>query len=54
MIDKLLSEYADKFGAAFPVFSCECADEDELAEIIEDCIKANQPYEPECEKDIDY
>ena len=54
MIDNLLREYAEKFGDSFPIYGCDYKDEDELAEIIQDCINTNSPYEPQYKEDIDY
>ena len=54
MIDELLRKYAEKFNESFPIYGCDYKDEDELAEIIKECIDSDTPYEPEYEEDVDY
>lgn len=44
-MDKMLREYAAKFGEQFPLMLCRGCDDAEIKEIIEDCLKSGKPYE---------
>ena len=44
-MDKLLKQYAEQFGEQFPAMLCRGCDDEELEEIIKECLKKNKPYE---------
>lgn len=46
-LDNLIREYVDKFNENFPVYSMMCASDEQVAEIIEQCLSSGKPYEPE-------
>lgn len=46
-LDTLIREYVDKFNENFPVYSMMCASDEQVAEIIEQCLSSGKPYEPE-------
>ena len=43
-MDKYLREYEEKFGEQFPLMLCRGCDDDEIIEIIDECINKNQPH----------
>ena len=43
-MDKELKRYEEKFGEQFPLMLCRCCDDDEIIEIIDECISKNTPY----------
>lgn len=43
-MDKLLKKYAEKFGEQFPLMLCRGCDDEEIEEIITECITKNKPY----------
>ena len=43
-MDKLIEEYRKKFGETFPLMLCRGCDDDEIIEIIKECISSNKPY----------
>ena len=43
-MDKYLKEYEEKFGAQFPIMLCRGCDDEEIIEIIDECISKNEPY----------
>ena len=43
-MDKLLKEYEEKFGDQFPLMLCRGCDDEEIIEIIKECLKENKPY----------
>ena len=49
-MSKLLDEYRNKFGDQFPLMLCMSMTEDEIMELIQDCIDKGKPYEPEIEE----
>ena len=43
-MDKYLREYEEKFGEQFPLMLCRGCDDEEIMEIIDECISKNHPY----------
>lgn len=43
-MDKYLKEYEEKFGEQFPIMLCRGCDDEEIIEIIDECINKNEPY----------
>ena len=43
-MDKYLKEYEEKFGEQFPIMLCRGCDDDEIMEIIDECLSKNEPY----------
>ena len=43
-MDKYLKEYKEKFGEQFPIMLCRGCDDEEIIEIIDECISKNEPY----------
>ena len=43
-MDKYLKEYEEKFGEQFPIMLCRGCDDDEIIEIIDECLSKNEPY----------
>ena len=43
-MDKELKRYEEKFGEQFPLMLCRGCDDDEIMEIIDECISNNTPY----------
>ena len=43
-MDKYLREYEEKFEEQFPLMLCRGCDDDEIIEIIDECISKNEPY----------
>lgn len=43
-MDKYLKEYGEKFGEQFPLMLCRGCDDEEIIEIIDECISKNEPY----------
>ena len=43
-MDKYLREYEEKFGEQFPIMLCRGCDDEEIIEIIDECISKNEPY----------
>ena len=43
-MDKELKKYEEKFGEQFPFMLCRGCDDDEIIEIIDECISKNTPY----------
>ena len=43
-MDKHLKEYEEKFGEQFPLMLCRGCDDDEIIEIIDECLSKNEPY----------
>ena len=43
-MDKYLREYEEKFGEQFPLMLCRGCDDEEIIEIIDECISKNEPY----------
>lgn len=46
-LDELLLEYAERFKQNFPIFCMMGASENEVRSIIQKCLEAGIPYEPE-------
>ena len=53
-LDRLLSEYAERFRENFPVFTMLGTSEDELIAILQKCMIDNEPYRFEDDGKIDY
>ena len=43
-MDKELKRYEEKFGEKFPLMLCRGCSDDEIMEIIDECISKNTPY----------
>ena len=43
-MDKYLRKYEEKFGEQFPIMLCKGCDDEEIVEIIDECISKNEPY----------
>ena len=43
-MDKELKRYEEKFGEQFPLMLCRGCDDDEIMEIIDECISKTTPY----------
>ena len=43
-MDKELKRYEEKFGEQFPLMLCRGCDDDEIKDIIDECISKNTPY----------
>ena len=43
-MDKELKRYEEKFGEQSPLMLCRGCDDDEIMEIIDECISKNTPY----------
>lgn len=43
-MDKYLKEYEEKFGEQFPIMLCRGCDDEEIIEIIDECISKNETY----------
>ena len=43
-MDKYLRKYEEKFGEQFPIMLCRGCDDEEIIEIIDECISKNEPY----------
>ena len=43
-MDKYLKEYVEKIGEQFPIMLCRGCDDEEIIEIIDECISKNEPY----------
>lgn len=43
-MDKHLKEYEERFGEQFPLMLCRGCDDDEIIEIIDECLSKNEPY----------
>lgn len=43
-MDKYLKDYEEKFREQFPLMLCRGCDDDEIIEIIDECISKNEPY----------
>lgn len=52
MLEKLLEEYKEKFGDAFPMFVVRNLDDGEIIKLVQKCIEANKPLE--LEDGVDY
>lgn len=52
MLEQYLQEYETVFNEQFPLMLCRGCDDDEIIEIILQCIKDNKPYT--LNTDIDY
>lgn len=53
-LDKSLEEYQDHFEENFPMMLCRTMEEEEIIEIIEKCLKNDEPYEPELNEEANY
>ena len=53
-LDKLLDEYQDQFEENFPLMLCRHMDDDEIIDIIKNCLEDDEPYEPDIDPDANY
>ena len=53
-MEKLLSDYLEKFGEQFPIMLVRGMDDDEIESIIKRCLDSGEPYEPELDENSDY
>ena len=54
MFDKMLDEYQERFEENSPVMLCRHMEEDEIIEIIQNCLDDDEPYDPELDPDANY
>jgi hypothetical protein len=54
VLDKVLSEYAEKFEDNFPLFYVRGMEESKIIELVKQSIKEGVPYEAEYDKNADY
>lgn len=54
MLDKLLTEYAEKFDENFPIFLMMGKPEKEIIKTIQKCLDDEQAFEPDIIADADY
>lgn len=47
MLEKLLTEYAERFGENFPIFSLRGTPEKEIIVILKQCLQDGTPYDHE-------
>lgn len=40
----MLKRYEEKFGEQFPLMLCRGCDDEEIIDIIDECISKNEPY----------
>ena len=52
MFEELLQEYKHIFKEPFPLMLCRGCDDDEIIELIKECIESNIPYT--VENNLDY
>jgi len=45
MLDEKLYEYADTFGENFPIFYYRHKSEEDIIDMIDDCLKSNKPID---------
>lgn len=53
-LERLLAKYQDQFEDNFPLMLCRHMDDDEIATIIENCLDADEPYEPKLDVNANY
>lgn len=53
-LDALLEQYEQKFGDCFPLMFCRGKADDEICEIVQDCLDKDAPFDPEVEAGADY
>ena len=52
MLEQYLQEYETVFNEQFPLMLCRGCDDDEIKELIKECIESNIPYT--VENNLDY
>ena len=52
MIEEYLQKYKENFNEQFPLMLCRGCDNDEIIELIKECIESNIPYT--VENNLDY
>lgn len=52
MLEQYLQEYETVFNEQFPLMLCRGCDDDEIIELIKECIESNIPYT--VENNLDY
>lgn len=52
--DKILNEYRDRFGEAFPLMLCRHMDDDEIITTVKKCLDDGEPYNPELDPEANY
>lgn len=53
MNEKLL-EYQEKFNEQFPLMLFRTMEEEQIMDLIDDCIIRNKPFEPELDENSNY
>lgn len=53
-LEALLDKYEQKFDDCFPLMLCRCMNEDEICDIVQECLDKNAPYAPELDRNADY
>lgn len=55
MIEKTIEEYCERFHVnGFASAALRGKSDEEIEQLLKDCIERNEPFEPEYENDIDY
>lgn len=50
-MDELIDKYKDKFGECFPIMLTRGMSDEQIKDIIKECLKNNKPYEVDNEYD---
>ena len=53
-MNTLLDEYQKRFKECFPLMLCMGVDDEEIINIIKECLEKNEPYNPELDPDANY
>lgn len=53
-MDELLDKYRYRFGEQFPLMLCRGMSEEDIKQIIQQCLEDGKPYSPDLDPDSDY
>lgn len=53
-LDMLLDKYEQKFGESFPLMLCRGMADEDICEIVQDCIDKEKTYSPDLDPNADY
>lgn len=53
-MDVLLEKYRARFGECFPLMLCMGMSDEEINQIIQQCLDKDTMYEPDIDSDMDY
>ena len=53
-MDKLLDIYRQTFDEQFPLMLCRGMAEEDISQIIQQCLDDNKPYRPKLDPNVDY